>query len=228
VLAPQQSLKPRARPLSGPTPEYERIQLLDAIRGIALCGILLANLRTHRRDAGSPRTAPPLRPHGRIVTTHRYRSHARHAKKTEVGDHCAVADRTVWRRGRSGARALRRPVLSENSIGRTIPNDLCAGIGNALGTARQRFAGSGVPNLGPNLGPITPEHQGKPASTTYQKTRPANKIDNRAESAKPPSPVQIRAAPPNFQCEFVDSAIQTAAAASAVVLGCSRIRLRRS
>ena len=35
-----------------------------------------------------------------------------------------------------------------------------------------------------------------------QKTRPANKIQSRAESAKPPSPVQIRAAPPTFPCEF--------------------------
>jgi len=50
--------------------------------------------------------------------------------------------------------------------------------------------------LGSKLGPIGPKHQGKPTSTRYQKTRPANKIHNRAESAKPPSPVQIRAAPP--------------------------------
>jgi hypothetical protein len=56
--------------------------------------------------------------------------------------------------------------------------------------------------LGPNLGPIRPKHQGEPASTEYQKTRPANKIQSRAESAKPPSPVQIRAAPPIFQFEF--------------------------
>jgi hypothetical protein len=50
-------------------------------------------------------------------------------------------------------------------------------------------------NLGSHLGSITPTHQGRPASTPYRKTRP-EQARNRAESAKPPSPVQIRAAPP--------------------------------
>jgi hypothetical protein len=49
---------------------------------------------------------------------------------------------------------------------------------------------------------ITPKHQGTPAIIPDQRTRPANKIDNLAKSAKPPSPVQIRAAPPNFQFEI--------------------------
>src|SRR5258705_13671803 len=47
------------------------------------------------------------------------------------------------------------------------------------------------------MGPITPKQHGKPASIRYQKTRPANKIENLAKSAKPRSPVQIWAAPPN-------------------------------
>ena len=51
-------------------------------------------------------------------------------------------------------------------------------------------------HLGPDLGPLTPEQQGKPTGIGYQKTRPANTIDNPTESAKPPPPVQIRAAPP--------------------------------
>ena len=38
--------------------------------------------------------------------------------------------------------------------------------------------------MGPELGPITPRHHGKPASTRYQKTRPANTIENLAKSAK--------------------------------------------
>ena len=43
---------------------------------------------------------------------------------------------------------------------------------------------------------ITPKHQGKPTIIRDQRTRPVNKIDNLTKSAKPPSPVQIRAAPP--------------------------------
>jgi hypothetical protein len=43
---------------------------------------------------------------------------------------------------------------------------------------------------------ITPKHQGRPAIIEDQRTRPVNKIDNPAKSPKPPSPVQIRAAPP--------------------------------
>ena len=46
--------------------------------------------------------------------------------------------------------------------------------------------------------PIAPEHHGKPAIIRDQRTRPVSKIDNIAKSAKPPSPVQIRAAPPIF------------------------------
>jgi hypothetical protein len=47
------------------------------------------------------------------------------------------------------------------------------------------------------LGTTAPEHQGKRGSRADQKTRRVNKIDNPALSAKPPSPVQIRTAPPN-------------------------------
>jgi len=54
---------------------------------------------------------------------------------------------------------------------------------------------------------LTPKHDGRPAIIRDQRTRPANNIDNCSESAKPPSPVQIRAAPPNFRCEFIDSPI---------------------
>jgi hypothetical protein len=63
---------------------------------------------------------------------------------------------------------------------------------------------TGPEKLGPDLGPIRPKHQGKSASIGNQKTRPAKKIENRAESAKPPSPVQIRAAPPNLPKKFRD------------------------
>ena len=73
----------------------------------------------------------------------------------------------------------------------------------AIGAARTSIMDMATGNLGPKLGPITPKHRGTTASTRYQKTRPANNIDNRAESAKPPSPVQIRAAPPILSKLFV-------------------------
>jgi hypothetical protein len=49
-----------------------------------------------------------------------------------------------------------------------------------------------------NFSPRTPKHQGKPRSTRDQRARRINKIENPAQSAKPPSPVQIRAAPPKI------------------------------
>jgi hypothetical protein len=45
---------------------------------------------------------------------------------------------------------------------------------------------------------IAPEHHGKRAIIRDQRTRPVSKIDNLTKSAKPPSPVQIRTAPPKF------------------------------
>jgi hypothetical protein len=50
---------------------------------------------------------------------------------------------------------------------------------------------------GNNLGTIAPEHRGKWSNRADQEARRVNKIDNPALSAKPPSPVQIRTAPPN-------------------------------
>jgi hypothetical protein len=78
-------------------------------------------------------------------------------------------------------------------------HELCFALRDtrAIGAARTSITDTASSNLGPKLGPITPKQHGEPASTRYQKTRPANKVENRAESAKPPSPVQIRAAPPN-------------------------------
>ena len=52
-------------------------------------------------------------------------------------------------------------------------------------------------NFGPNVGPRTPKHHRKPRSTRDQRARRINKIGNPTKSAKPRSPVQIRAAPPN-------------------------------
>jgi hypothetical protein len=47
--------------------------------------------------------------------------------------------------------------------------------------------------VGNNLGTIAPKHQGKTGSRANQKAGRINKIDVSALSAKPPSPVQIRA-----------------------------------
>jgi hypothetical protein len=52
-----------------------------------------------------------------------------------------------------------------------------------------------VGDCGNNLGTITPEHQGRRGSSADQKAGRINNIDVPALSAKPPSPVQIRAAP---------------------------------
>jgi hypothetical protein len=45
--------------------------------------------------------------------------------------------------------------------------------------------------MGPDLGPLAPERQEDPTGIGYQKTKPANTIDNLTKSAKPPRPVQI-------------------------------------
>ena len=47
-----------------------------------------------------------------------------------------------------------------------------------------------------NVGATTPKHQGRPGTIRDQKTKPGTTSDNLVRSAKPPSPVQIRAAPP--------------------------------
>ena len=52
--------------------------------------------------------------------------------------------------------------------------------------------------LGNNLGTIPPEHRVKESSRADQGARRVNNLDIPALSAKPPSPVQIRAAPPTF------------------------------
>ena len=54
------------------------------------------------------------------------------------------------------------------------------------------------PKLRTNLGPQPPKHGVKRGFGRHQKAGRVNNIDNPAESAKPPSPVQIRAAPPIF------------------------------
>ena len=61
-----------------------------------------------------------------------------------------------------------------------------------------------------NLGTLAPEHKGKRGSRADQKTRRDNNLDNPALSAKPPSPVQIRAAPPKFISKNVDPADERA------------------
>jgi hypothetical protein len=55
---------------------------------------------------------------------------------------------------------------------------------------------------GNNLGTIAPKHQRRRGSRADQKAGRINTIDVPALSAKPPSPVQIRAAPPKFLNEI--------------------------
>src|SRR5262249_2196520 len=49
-----------------------------------------------------------------------------------------------------------------------------------------------------DLRPITPEHRRKRRACRDQRARRVNNLANPTKSAKPPPPVQIRAAPPNF------------------------------
>jgi hypothetical protein len=78
-----------------------------------------------------------------------------------------------------------------------------AGLASSMPTsatsaiARPRFLRicirSGIEN---NSRTETPKHDAKPGRSKHQKAGPAVNTYNPAKSAKPPSPVQIRAAPP--------------------------------
>ena len=63
------------------------------------------------------------------------------------------------------------------------------------GDARSEDAPRG--KLRSNFGAIAPKQEPKPGKVNNQKTKPGNTINNLERSAKPPSPGQIRAAPPN-------------------------------
>ena len=52
--------------------------------------------------------------------------------------------------------------------------------------------------LASDLRPIAPQHRLRPPTTRYQQARRDNNMHDQQQSAKPPSPVQIRAAPPNL------------------------------
>jgi hypothetical protein len=60
----------------------------------------------------------------------------------------------------------------------------------------QRPAAQGAPIVENNSRTDAPKHDVEPASTTHQKAGPAIRKGNPAKSAKPPSTVQIRPAPP--------------------------------
>jgi hypothetical protein len=79
------------------------------------------------------------------------------------------------------------------------------GTHQELGAARNRD-GSIVyilTEVGNSLGTVAPEHRGKRGSRADQKAGRINTIDVPL-SEKPPSPVQIRAAPPKFLKKFRD------------------------
>jgi Recombinase len=58
------------------------------------------------------------------------------------------------------------------------------------------WGGLSLQQLGTNLGPKPPKHWVKRGFRRHQKARRVNCVGLLAKSAKPPSPVQIRAAPP--------------------------------
>ena len=66
-------------------------------------------------------------------------------------------------------------------------------------SARRRvfaYAPSRRAELASDLRPLTPKHPAKGEVSREQQARRVNNIANPEKSAKPPSPVQIRAAPP--------------------------------
>ena len=75
-----------------------------------------------------------------------------------------------------------------------------------------------------NFGATTPKHRLIPGIITDQKTKPGITIDNPVRSAKPRSPVQIRAAPPIHSSKSTRSAICLRRGTTPIVLECSRIR----
>jgi hypothetical protein len=91
-----------------------------------------------------------------------------------------------WCRSRLGS-------LISTSRDRVACSDRRSGDNCALPEAEWSFPRREVGN---NLGTIAPKHRGKRGSRANQKAGRINKIDVPALSAKPPSPVQIRAAPP--------------------------------
>ena len=92
---------------------------------------------------------------------------------------------TIIRNGRSDFRGqpegqvvgatLRNAAVRLSSLGVRKSGVVSTG-GGLLGHGRKFPGRDRRAEVGPNVGPIAPEHQGKPASTRYQKTRPANKI----------------------------------------------------
>jgi hypothetical protein len=81
-------------------------------------------------------------------------------------------------------------------------------------TAPQRGTDQGDGReLRSNFGATPPKHRPKPDTIRNQKTKPGITIENPVRSAKPPSPVQIRAAPPKVSSNSMvcAPAAQTAA-----------------
>jgi hypothetical protein len=68
----------------------------------------------------------------------------------------------------------------------------CDGVGGSL----SHEPDPGYNRLRSNFGATAPKQQAKPGIIRDQKTKPGITIDHPVRSAKPPSPVQIRAAPP--------------------------------
>jgi hypothetical protein len=156
-----------------------------------------------RPDAACSRTRAPARVNGlgaasaSLAGGGRESSGALRAGRERV----TPQGRSMILRISGSAIAVRAVAGSGDSVGKERP----AGLPN-----RQRSAiviwcsGSDSPTRGrPAEGggevetdsrQITPKHHGEPAIIRGQRTRPVNKIHNPAKSAKPPSPVQIRAA----------------------------------
>jgi hypothetical protein len=96
-------------------------------------------------------------------------------------------------RGLAHGLILRRWMLAGNRV-----DDAPHQVGTSCGpfvAHRSVVSNLSVERSRSNLGATTPKHHGKPDIIKDQKTKPGTTKGNPVRSAKPPSPVQIRAAP---------------------------------
>jgi hypothetical protein len=107
-----------------------------------------------------------------------------------------VSDRIKQDRRGAGSVVARRTHVRLPVRPLARPTNHGGSLRNAL--PRRCGAGESSENFGPNFGPLTPKHDRKRGNTWHQRASRYSSMNNQTKSAKPPSPVQIRAAPPNF------------------------------
>jgi hypothetical protein len=126
---------------------------------------------------------------GRSVQSDRCKnSMVRHANDAAVSEQLRnLAVNRVWR-------ARRWEVIQQGQELSFAKTEWCLPA-----TSRKWSAVRSVGKVETYSRPLPPTHQVKPWPCSDQKARKTTNMTRFTKSAKPPSPVQIRAAPPNFQ-----------------------------